>query len=174
MTEDQALLPLFINEELYLIKGETTPSATEYTSQEEEEPQELVEEPEEKSIALKYKGENQKSILILVEYESYEFLHADQETLLVKILAAVQLTLADVAVVNMAATDVEQMHTLNWQYVISFGVKNEEIFPAPDKMYDMVLEQDKKMILCDPLHEIGLDNDKKRNLWSCLKSTFLG
>ncbi|MFT7159194.1 MAG: hypothetical protein ACI9GZ_000360, partial [Bacteroidia bacterium] len=127
--ENTEFLKYFINEDLYQIdanevvvakdvprsKNETEVGVEDPTEKSQISPQQevvseisvpetvqVVEEPLEKiePAIISYKGGNEKGILILVEDSTDEFLNANDLAYLLKILGAVKLSLADIALVN--------------------------------------------------------------------------
>ena len=88
-------LPLFINEEIYLITDE----------QSQQKPT--------------FMGGNSQGILIVVSNPTTDFLSSEEDKLLQKILLSVELTYNDVAIVNVPKLSFE---AIDFKKVLSFGV----------------------------------------------------
>ncbi|RYG19586.1 MAG: hypothetical protein EOO07_06540, partial [Chitinophagaceae bacterium] len=83
---------------------------------------------------ISYLGQNEKNIVLLVNEQEHPFATDDDLTLLVSILSACKLSLADVALVNVhkyqALTYTELVNYFNPGFMILFGVLPQELkFP---------------------------------------------
>ncbi len=136
--------------------------------------------PDEPPATCKFLGNNRRRITLLVHSPGSGFMPDNQLTCLTKILEACRMTLADVAIVNNAATPVmitELRQQLQPKIVLLFGVEPTAIrlpinFP-PFKQ----LSYDDCMYLSSPaLDQLVPDTEDskllKSKLWICLKTLF--
>lgn len=179
--ENTEFLKYFINEDLYLIKGENDllQQKVETVSAPEKEPiadkvveQHVVEEPKVELTPPKppaYKGANKKGILILVEDANSEFLNEKDFTYLMKILGAVKLTIDDIALVNVNRTN--NYSDLEFSNAIVF-TSNHSLQKSKTTKYIPSVLGNKKILLADPLDQIAESVDLRKALWDALKSIF--
>ena len=92
---DHSFIPLFLDEEIYLIKSEVDAHQPDFL------------------------GSNRKNILILIKTSNDSFLSEPEDALLQKILQSVELTYDDVALVNVGRSNYDQ---ITFHKVLSFGV----------------------------------------------------
>jgi hypothetical protein len=146
-------IPLLLNEELYIL----------------DRPQKSIDEPSEEDKEpqpFSYKGEFGKRILILVEETNEDFLPAEQEAFLLKILGAVQLGFEEIALANTAKSGDWQTE-LEPEVILKFGI-NDQIKPD----YTVTNEQGIQVLNADGLGQIEADVTLKRRLWEALKVMF--
>lgn len=93
-----SFLPLFIEEEIYLIEDRNTKTAPVFV------------------------GGNKQGVLILVSNSNEALLSPEEDDLLQKILLSVELTYDDVAIVNVPKPDFQEV---DFQKALSFGVAVE-------------------------------------------------
>lgn len=179
--ENTKFLKYFINEDLYLIKGENDPlqQKVETVSAPEQkitverlEQQDVVEEPKVELTPPKppaYKGANKKGILILVEDANSEFLNEKDFTYLMKILGAVKLTIDDIALVNVNRTN--NYSDLEFTNAIVF-TSNYSLQISNTTKYIPSVLGNKKTLLADPLDQIATSVELRKALWDALKSIF--
>ena len=136
-----SFLPLFINEEIYLLDD----------SQTKQDPVFL--------------GGNKKEVLILVSNPTVAFLSATEDELLQKILLSVELTYDDVAILNVAKSDIKE---IDFGKVLSFGVTVQ----PQSNSYQVEEIDGKQWLLVDSLPDIAQDRSKKKLLWEHLQQLF--
>ncbi|TDX00660.1 hypothetical protein [Dinghuibacter silviterrae] len=125
---------------------------------------------------LKYLGENEQHILILVRDTSAVFLEEKAFQFLLSVLEACKLSMASVALVNLeneARTPEAIAAELGSTQVILFGVGIEELglpmlFPA----YQVQPHGNRTYLAADALATIAGERTLKGRLWACLKSMF--
>jgi hypothetical protein len=117
-------------------------------------------------------------VMVLYNEQTTPYLQPAHETLLVNILKAVGLTLDDIELVNLnnikrvAYVEILKEKTLN--QFISFGIDLRELqINVPLTAYKVQRVEEINMLLADSFHELVLNTDKKRLLWTCLKQMFL-
>ena len=126
---------------------------------------------------VKYLGKNAKNILLLVSYPSVPFLPDEALNFLTTILSACQLSLADVAIVNVHSLTENKMEQvirpLEAKTVLLFGMTPLSI-DLPINFPPFQLQQfNKRTYLCSPgLQELATDKALKLQLWNCLKNLF--
>ncbi len=117
-------------------------------------------------------------VMILYNEQTTTYLQPAHETLLVNILKAVGLTLSDIELVNLNNIKrVDYMEILKEKTLnqfISFGIDLRELqINVPLTAYQVQRVEEINMLLADSFHELVLNTDKKRLLWTCLKQMFL-
>ena len=170
MENKNSFLPYFITEDIYVVSEDVT----EIIAPTEEVTVVAESTPEYIAPSIKYKGENKKGILILVENKEAEYLNSEDEIFLSKILQAVGIQLDDIALVNLKAEHkLEQILKIEHTTAIAFTAKyaqlNSEI--AKD-LYQIHTHENVKILLADPLHEISQEKEKKMKLWKQLQVLF--
>ena len=121
-----------------------------------------------------------KKILVLVSEENVLHISDHSLELLSKMLAAVQLSLADIALINLAAQkpDLQQIHKeLNADINLFFGVEPSSLGLPMRFPYFQVQNWNNKIFLYSPsLKELNASTEeqtnRKRNLWASLKVIF--
>ncbi len=117
-------------------------------------------------------------VMILYNEQTTPYLQPAHETLLVNILKAVGLTLNDIELVNLnnikRVDYVEILKEKTLNQFISFGIDLRELqINVPLTAYKVQRVEEINMLLADSFHELVLNTDKKRLLWTCLKQMFL-
>lgn len=125
---------------------------------------------------LKYLGENQKNILLLIQNESEAYLNEELFNLLTNILNACKLGMQDVALLNVAATPgltLQDYHTaLGFRHCIIFdippaGLGLPEMAPyLPESHFGAMA------LYSGSLQQIATDKALKGRLWQGLKQLF--
>ena len=196
--ENNEFLKYFINEDLYQvesIEAQATKDSLKTESQKEGEvadpseksqiiPKEVevpeistpdtvqvVEEPVEKiePAIISYKGRNEKGILILVEDSTDEFLNENDLSYLLKIIGAVKLSLADIALVNVHKS--KNYSELDYSTAIVFTSNHSFTSPNSNK-YSTQQVGDVRLLLTDPLDQIVNSVELRTSLWNALKGMF--
>lgn len=128
-----------------------------------------------KEKKLRYLGDNQKQITILVNNKEVPFLNDGEFNFLTSILTACKLSIADVAIVNLASNNnPEELTTeLNSKIVLLFEVTPAEINLPINFPHFQVQQFNKRTYLYAPAFSI-IENDKavKIKLWQSLKTIF--
>jgi hypothetical protein len=117
-------------------------------------------------------------VMVLYNEQTTPYLQPAHETLLVNILKAVGLTLNDIELVNLnnikRVDYVEILKEKTLNQFISFGIDLRELqINVPLTAYQVQRVEEINMLLADSFHELVLNTDKKRLLWTCLKQMFL-
>lgn len=192
---DQNFLAHFIEEPIYLIKGETTaieeapeaqpveiePSSEEIApaakAVEEDTPTPaVVEEPTPVYVKpLPTAGENLKHCIVLVD-STEELLEEPLKDFLYKIIGAVKRNPEDVLLANCHEASTDQIEALlannNHKHILSFGTQVlTELKDA--QPYEIHKPKYVAMLKADPLSEIASNVDKKKALWKALQEMFL-
>lgn len=130
-----------------------------------------------KAVHIPSLGGNSKHCLIVVHTPGYAYLEDDVLQFLTKILEAINFTLNDVAIVNVASTAVgyqQSIETWQPQVALLFGHSPIE-FDMPVNFPEFKVQQVNGItFLHSPSLRECMDNkDLKAQLWQCLKSIFL-
>ena len=129
-----------------------------------------------KNTGLRYLGDNQKNIAILVKNKEVPFLNETEFNLLTSILTACKLSIADVAIVNLESdkSNPEEITTvLNSKIVLLFDVTPSEINLPINFPHFQVQQFNKRTYLYAPTFSL-IEKDKavKIKLWQALKTIF--
>lgn len=177
--EDDAYLPLFLTEKLYAAPNRATNLATPDTTKAEDDPapapvatEEVATETAQEVAPMEYLGQNKRKVTILVQYADQTFLPEEHKEFLGKILAAVKLDWADVALLNLqhCPLDHPDWNTLHPQQVISFGVEHAWVAQCPP--YQNTAMASHVALRAEGLAEISADRNRKGQLWNALKALF--
>ncbi|HMR84310.1 MAG TPA: hypothetical protein PKE30_14305 [Niabella sp.] len=122
-------------------------------------------------------GNNQKNILIAVAYENIAHLPDPQLDFLMQLLKACQLSLNDVALINLNNyKEVEYTDMLNYfqtKTILLFGVSAQEFgFPFETPQYQVQPFTQYTVIHAPALHDLQSDKPAKGLLWIGLKKIF--
>ncbi len=125
----------------------------------------------------RYLGENKKKTLIVVHYADEVYLPDKQLTFLTKLLAACNLNLADVAIMNFHDKQSAQFNDIiNFfepRSVLLFNV-NPATFGMPMNFpeYQVQAYKDARFVFSPALETIEPDKNLKAKLWGCLKKIY--
>jgi DNA polymerase III psi subunit len=116
-------------------------------------------------------------VMVLYNEQTTPYLQPKHETLLKNILKAIGLTLEDIELVNLnnikRVDYVEILKEKTLNQLISFGIDLRELeINIPLTAYRVQKIEEINMLLADSFHELELNTDKKRMLWTCLKAMF--
>lgn len=130
--------------------------------------------PESKQV--KYLGNNQKNILVIVSHEKIPFLPDYELHFLTNILAACKLSMADIAIINQqhcTEDEVKRLVQLQAKTILLFGTEPLSIGLPINFPSFQVQHFDKRTYLHAPsLSEIENDKGLKTKLWNSLKTMF--
>ncbi|WP_338792531.1 hypothetical protein [Bernardetia sp. MNP-M8] len=128
---------------------------------------------ENSDIDFSYFGKNRKNFLILIKETEQENLKETDSKLLTGILAAGQLSLNDVAIVNMAktkATFLDMYKKLKPTSVVSFGVDTKNLgVPHEFELYKPTKIKAITWVVSHNFVALHSDKTKKLGLWTALK-----
>jgi hypothetical protein len=136
-----------------------------------------VEKVKEDKSTFKYLGQNNKKILLLVNYTDTAFLPDKQLDFLTSILGACKFSLADVAILNSAnagATNYKSLSKeLQMQYAILFDINPASLsLPVDFPAYQVQAFSNCTYLHADSLEALAADKELKTKLWLCLKKIF--
>lgn len=121
----------------------------------------------------KFLGGNKKSVLILVNDETYDVSTEQGRELLRKIVKAVDLATPDFALVNYAnylGTTFAELHQFfKPQILLSFGVEPTHLNLNADWTGEIILHETTKIIFAPNLHPLESDLNAKKSLWGNLQ-----
>jgi hypothetical protein len=126
---------------------------------------------------IKYLGKNDKQLTILVRDEENVFLDDENLNFLIRMMSACQVTLADMALVNIdkqKQVDYQSiMQELKPEKIIFFGPEPQQLsFPLQFPQYQ-VQRYNKQVYLSAPALDILKNNkEEKTKLWACLQQLF--
>lgn len=193
MNEENAFLPHFLDEEIYIIDENISTKETvqeavvnkpvqvqEISKQEiskVEEPSSIYEKPqvdnvteEVKAATLTYKGQNTSSILLIVNS-----ILPEEQAFLEKVLGAVKLSINSCALLQLSENSSFQHHELIERFesstFINFGSQGLPFLQNINN-YKITFIEDKKILQSDDLKSIMTDVTKKKQLWECLQQLF--
>ena len=122
-------------------------------------------------------GQNAKNILLLVNEKETPFATDDDLALLVSILSACKLSLADVALVNCNKNETltyeDLIENFNPGFVILFGVTPKELFfPLHFPHYQLQQYNNQTFLCAPPLKMLATVIAEKKLLWNALQKHF--
>jgi len=122
-------------------------------------------------------GSNQKQITIIVADENTLYLPDGELNFLMGVLAACKLSMADVALVNIAKntaltyTDIKE--DLKAAIILLFGVEPSQLqLPLQFPNYQIQKFNSQVYLSAAPLQLLAADRAEKTKLWNCLKQVF--
>ncbi len=123
-------------------------------------------------------GNNQKRVLILVNYSGELVITDTDLTFLLTVLQACNLSLNDVSIINMSAANEQKYQGLIETYkpavILLFGVPQSDIsLPVHFPDYQVQAFKDIRFLSAPPLNELQQDKTIKMKLWAGLKKIFL-
>ena len=122
-------------------------------------------------------GNNHKKVLILVESEETLYLPDNQLNFLLGILAACNLTMEDVAILNIKknpSVNYQLISTeLQSEKVFLFGVQPDQIeLPVKFPTYQIQNYNNQVYLVAPPLSQFQDNKAEKTKLWICLQQIF--
>lgn len=125
----------------------------------------------------KYLGENQKNILIIVDYDNAVYMPDDELSFLTNMLTACKLSLADVAIVNRNTykkIDYQEAITkFRSRIVFLFGIDPVSFgLPVDFPHFQVQSFAGTTFLFTPPLEERKKDELLKSKLWVCLRRIF--
>ena len=123
-------------------------------------------------------GDNNRRVIIVVEHEEVLYLPDDELNFLLGILSACNLTMQDVAIINIsknkALTYKAMELELKAEKIILFGVSPAQIeLPLKFPLYQIQQYNKQTYITAAILSTIKNDKAEKTKLWNCLKQIFI-
>ena len=130
-----------------------------------------------KTKSISFLGKNEKEILLVVNETETVFLSDVDLNLLVSILSACKLTLADVALINFDKNKTASYNILMEKFVpkciLLFGVNPTELsFPLHFPKYQLQQYNNQTYVCSTSLKVLGEDISQKKELWLCLQKYF--
>lgn len=129
-----------------------------------------------KEINLSFLGNNEKQIAILVNEADVIYLKEDELNLLLNILLACKLTMADIAVINLYKQTInykQLKESLSTKIVLQLGTIPADIeLPLDFPMYKIQQYNNQQYLCGAALHKLINDKEEKGKLWLVLKSLF--
>ncbi|MDQ6609449.1 MAG: hypothetical protein M3Y85_06485 [Bacteroidota bacterium] len=122
-----------------------------------------------------YLGANQKKILILVNHKSVTFLPEKELAFLTTVLAACQLQLSDVAIVNWCKAEEQDdtvIHQLTPKEILFLDVLPEAVGFLPAAAYVLKKKGTIQYVYAPSLSQIEKNKKAKSQLWVTLKQLF--
>ena len=127
------------------------------------------------SPRLRYLGDFQKKMLIIVENRNVPYLDDEELNFLVNVLSACKRSLADVAIVNFASRTEEELQQFITEHqpeqVLLFGLPPLSIgLPINFPHFQLQQFNNRTYLYAPALREYEQDKSLKSNLWKCLKN----
>ena len=129
------------------------------------------------STSISFLGNNQKKIAILVNSEAAIYLPDDELNFLLGILTACKLSMADIALVNLAKNPdlvyLALSEQLKAEKVFLFGLNAARIeLPLQFPHYQVQQFNNQVYLSSVSLNEVQANKEEKLKLWNCLKIIF--
>jgi len=125
-----------------------------------------------------YLGENRRRVVIVVADPAALYLSDDSLQFLMGILSACQLTMADVALLNLEqypSVTYTTLHTeLSAEKILLFGIPASRLeLPLQFPDYQVQSYNKQVYLSAPPLDQLEKNVEEKKKLWACLKNIFL-
>ncbi|RAI99821.1 hypothetical protein LX64_04374 [Chitinophaga skermanii] len=131
---------------------------------------------EKEAPKLKYLGENQKNIALLIQNENEAYLNDELFNLLTNILNACKLGMQDVALINLAQQPATSLSTIKKSVVfnkcVAFGISPEQLGYEDIPPFQIQQLGDISLVFSHDLQVINNDKAMKGQLWQALKVLF--
>ncbi len=132
-------------------------------------------------VAIKQLGDNNKNVTVIIKNSEVAFLPEEEFSLLSNILKACNLTMADIALVNLAQTPVhytEIKKQLNPSHLLLFDLSTSDIeLPFSIPAYQLQAYDRCQLLVSAPLRmmleQTMKAKEEKNKLWNALKKMFL-
>jgi hypothetical protein len=125
---------------------------------------------------VKYLGNNQKNILVIVSHQSIPFLPDGELSFLTNVLAACKLSISDIGIVNnynLDQADLLDMINAEAKNILLFGVEPLSIgLPINFPTFQLQQFNSRTYIHAPALSTIENDKTLKAKLWGSLKNLF--
>ncbi|MDQ6761758.1 MAG: hypothetical protein M3015_03910 [Bacteroidota bacterium] len=127
--------------------------------------------------SIDFLGGNSKNIAFIVNNNESKFLNDNQLTFALGLIKACNMSLDDIAVVNLAQyqplTYADLVSQLSCCKILSFGVAAADLdLPFTIPFYQMQNFQETDYLFCPSLNELQEDTNAKKQLWSSLQKIF--
>jgi len=137
----------------------------------------IAKTPVEKTTGIAFLGNNQKQVTIIANDTTTIYLPDEELNFLMGILNACKLSMADVALVNIAkpgaVTYTKIQEELNAETILLFGVAPAELqLPLQFPHYQIQKFNNQVYLAAPSLTAIAADKAEKTKLWNCLKQIF--
>jgi len=131
----------------------------------------------EKTPGIAFLGNNQKQVVIIVSNATTIYLPDEELNFLMGILNACKLTMADVALINIAkagaVTYTEIQQELKAATLLLFGIDPLQLqLPLQFPHYQIQKFNNQVYLSAPELSAIAADKTEKTKLWNCLKEIF--
>ena len=130
------------------------------------------------NAVVSFLGKNEKKILVVVNEKETAFLADADLNLLVSILSACKLSLADIALVNFDKNKSIVYNSLMLDFapafVLLFGINAADLqFPLHFPNYQLQQYNHQTYLSAAPLKILAQEKEQKKELWTCLQKYFL-
>lgn len=143
----------------------------------------LVNEENGEKDSVKFLGGNKQKVLLINRCESAEFLSEKENLFLLKgigkkgLLEAINLSLDDVAIINISKSTVKSFRLLaqkmDFSRMILFGISPKEInLNIETEKYKVCVVNDCKIVFADSMEMIIGNDSLKKELWLSLQAMF--
>jgi DNA polymerase III psi subunit len=127
----------------------------------------------ETNVNFVYRGNNSRNILFLVYDEVNEVTTEEGRELFKNIVKSISLSANDYAIVNYASYKNSSFNELkqffNATAILTFGVNSVQLGIADYPQHTVVTHEGVKLMFSADLHQLSMDLNMKRALWSALK-----
>jgi len=125
---------------------------------------------------VKYLGDNQKNILVIVSHHSAPFLTDPELNFLTAVLGACKLSIADIGIINRShceVTDLQNIINTEGRNVLLFGTEPLSIgLPINFPAFQLQAFNNRTYLHAPSLSQIESDKALKARLWNSLKAMF--
>lgn len=121
-------------------------------------------------------GENRQGVVFMVNDPHYKFLSDDEMEMLIKLLSACKLSLADIAVINFYFNDLNYRNVselFRAKKILLFGVSTTQFdLPFGIPYFQIQSFNDQFYMTAPPLKDLLNNKELKKDLWSSLQKLF--
>src|SRR5215203_524335 len=125
---------------------------------------------------VKYLGDNQKNVLVIVSHHSAPFLTDPELNFLTTVLGACKLSIADIGIINRShceVTDLQNIISTEGRNVLLFGTEPLSIgLPINFPAFQLQAFNNRTYLHAPSLSQIESDKALKARLWNSLKAMF--
>ncbi|MEO6188115.1 MAG: hypothetical protein ABIO82_00555 [Ginsengibacter sp.] len=126
--------------------------------------------------AISFLGGNKKKIVFVVSNKDQKYLGDDELTFLLNLVSACNITMQDIAVVNIWETGWTRkvlQDALSARKFLCFGVSSADLdLPFTIPYYQVQTFEEVQFLFCPELKKIEPDQNAKKILWECLRNLF--
>ena len=132
---------------------------------------------EPKDSEIDFLGENRKKVVFMVNNDKEKYISNEEMEVLINLLTACKLSMADIALVNFHPSHDTNYEMLNERfqakYILLFGITCAELgLPFNIPHFQVQKFQEQTYLFNPPFSDLLTNKNSKIELWNCLKRMF--